>query len=567
MCGIHLVAGVEREQALVATKKMVSACSYRGPDENTTVEFDDVAMGFNRLQIVGGENGKQPISNEDGSLVIVGNGEVFNYRDLKSSHEKPHDYGTESDIEVLLHLYEEQGINFLGRIEGQFSVAIYDKNLNKIILARDRWGITPIFFSQQNRHLIVSSSAKAIIDTGLIDVRLDPIGLAESWSLYGPTPPRTCFDSISQLPPGCYAEYDQDTGELAIRPYLPEPSNTALELRDALQESVIRRMQGEHGLGVYVSGGVDSSIIAALANKAADSKPILFGISFKEAAYDESRYQRILARYLDCELRTVLVDVEDIIDNISKCVRFAESPLIRTAPVPMMLLSKEVRRAGIKFVLCGEGADELFAGYPVFSNGKSSVSDKWRELSIFNECFVSNKVVPAVQISFENVTGLGDGLAGIRNQEIATKLSRYLLVNQGDRMAMANSVEQRFPFLDNKVYDVAFSLKHEELVTKLGGKLHLRQAFADILPEELINRRKQGFLSPDFLIAKTLLERGVLQSTLNTENCKRVGIFKYSKIKEILNNMDSEAKGRFLIFAYSTHLLHRLVLEGSHEDG
>jgi asparagine synthase (glutamine-hydrolysing) len=562
MCGIHMIAGVAEEHATPVIDAMVAGCAHRGPDSSAIAGTDDVFIGFNRLEIVGGANGQQPISNEDGSITVVGNGEIFNYQQLKSSHLKQHTYQTASDIEVLLHLYEEQGTDFLGALEGQFSFAIHDRSKNKIILARDRWGITPLFYAHQNGRLIVSSSVKAIIDTGLItDIALDPIGLAESWDLYGPTPPRTCFSGISQLPPSAYAEYGLSSQAFKIQNF-QTLSRGSTELQDTFKQSVADRLQGSYGPGVYVSGGLDSSIIAALVNEVADKKPTLFGIAFKDPAFDESKYQVMLAEHLGCELRTVRIDTEDIIRNIDECVRFAESPLIRTAPVPMMLLSKEVRSAGIKYVLCGEGADELFAGYPVFAKGKSSATEKRDELSSFNACFIDDKVADAVAASFRDIAKLGEDLTGLRRQEIATKLSRYLLVNQGDRMAMSNSVEQRFPFLDNRVSGLAFSLHRGDLIKRGDGKLVLREAFVDLLPKELLMRKKQGYLTPDFQVVKKLAEDGVLQLVLSPARCAEVGIFEHSKIEPIIQTMDTELKARFLLFAYTTHLLHQQFLGG-----
>jgi len=563
MCGIHIVAGVAREQATSAIEGMIAGCVHRGPDSGAVTEAGNVFMGFNRLEIVGGAKGQQPISNEDGSLIVVGNGEIFNYQQSKSSHTKRHTYKTTSDIEVLLHLYEEQGMDFLSAVEGQFSFAIHDRNQNKVIIARDRWGITPLFYAQQNGRFVVSSSVKAIIGTGFIrNITLDPVGLAESWSLYGPTPPRTCFRGVSQLPPATFAEYDLNTHEFLIQSF-QSLSWGHLELQNTLRRSVEDRMQGSYGPGVYVSGGLDSSIIAALVNEVAETKPILFSIAFRDPTFDESRYQTVLSEHLGCELRTVRIDTDDIIGNIKECIHFAESPLIRTAPVPMMLLSKEVRSAGIKYVLCGEGADELFAGYPVFSRGKSSVSEKWGELSLFNSCFADDKVADIVADHFRDVTTrLGDDLTGLRKQEIATKLSRYLLANQGDRMAMAGSVEQRFPFLDNRVNDLAFSLNTDDLLKQGDGKFVLREMFKDLLPNELLMRKKQGYLTPDFQVVKKLLKVGKLQSVLHPVKCAEIGIFKYSKIEPIIQHIDTEIKARFLLFAYTTHLLNGEFIVG-----
>lgn len=562
MCGINLISGVASSKATPALRNMLAICEHRGPDSTSTLGIEDIFMGFNRLEIVGGSSGKQPIESEDGSIVVMGNGEIFNHKELRRSHAKSHPYKTDSDIEVILHLYEENGLEFIGHLEGQFSFVIYDKRKNKIILARDRWGITPLFYAVKNGQLVVSSSVRAIIRSKIIgDITLDPLGIAESWNLYGPTPPRTCFNSISQLPPGHYAEYDLVTGELTTIPCWNELKNER-NLQTILRNSVAARLQGEQGPGVYVSGGVDSSIIAALVKQLSPKVPTLFSISFEDAAFDESPFQRMLAKHLNCELRTVRINKNMIIANIAKCVNFTESPLIRTAPVPMMLLSEEVRRAGIKFVLCGEGADELFAGYPVFAKGKSSVAEKWDALSGFNGCFAYD-VAEGLQQNYEAITNRGSNLTNLRHQEIDTKLSRYLLANQGDRVAMANSVEQRFPFLDNAVGAFAFSLSSDELIEGGEGKQKLRKAFANLLPEELIQRKKQGYLTPDLQVVKQLRGDEDFKEALSAEQCQKVGIFKPASIKALMNDITDETKARFLLFAYTTHILHQTFIEES----
>lgn len=566
MCGIHLIAGEAQSVATVEVDRMIKTSAHRGPDAASTYKNEKVVVGFNRLEIVGGSHGTQPITNADGSLVLVGNGEIFNYKEL----DKGYRYKTTSDLEIVLHLYEEHGVNFIDKLEGQFSFVIFDKSKRKLLFARDRWGITPLYYTQVGKKLLLSSSIRALFRSGALgDISLDPIGLAEHWYLYGPTPPRTAFKNIYQIPPGSFAEYDLDSHTTVTQSYLdsvlPQPTTNYKEtdattiLRTTLLESVRARLQPDKRPGIYVSGGVDSSIIAAIANQSSAIKPKLFGIGFTDKLFDESAYQKQLAGYLECELENIFIGTQDIVENIEKCIEFTEGPLIRTAPVPMMLLSEKVRESGIKYVLCGEGADELFAGYPVFQKGRSSVQDKWHELSMFTSFFADQSAVQTVSGNFDKG---GSSLYELRRHEINTKLSRYLLVNQGDRVAMANSVEQRFPFLDSSVADLAGSFSDNQLISdEHQGKYILREAFRDFLPQNLIDRKKQGYLTPDLQVIKELLKSGKINEVLSRSECEKIGVFDYPQMSNLLANIDTEVEARFLLFAYSTHLLIKLMKE------
>lgn len=546
---------------------MVKRAAHRGPDETSIYEDQEVVIGFNRLEIVGGSHGTQPITNADDSIVIAGNGEIFNYKELDNNYK----YKTTSDLEIALHLYEEYGTSFIDKLEGQFSFVIFDKSKRKLLFARDRWGITPLYYTQIGKTFLLSSSIRALIKSGIIgDLSLDSTGIAEHWYLYGPTPPRTAFKNIYQIPPGSFSEYDLDSHTIVTQDYLdnvlPQSAassykeiDAAAMLQATLVESVRTRLQSDKQPGIYVSGGVDSSIIAAIVNQTSPIKPKLFGIGFTDRSFDESAYQRQLAAHLECELENVFISTMDIIANIEKCIEFTESPLIRTAPVPMMLLSQKVRESGIKYVLCGEGADELFAGYPVFQKGISSVQDKWHELSMFTPIFIDQ---PAIQKIRSSSNEVGNSLHILRRHEISTKLSRYLLVNQGDRVAMANSVEQRFPFLDSSVASLAGNLADDLLINdEHQGKYILRKAFSDSLPQNLIDRKKQGYLTPDLQVVKELHEKGQLDEILSESTCNEVGIFDHSQLHNLLTNIDTETKARFLLFAYSTHILVKSMKE------
>ncbi|MBI3093018.1 MAG: asparagine synthase (glutamine-hydrolyzing), partial [Candidatus Levybacteria bacterium] len=455
---------------------MVNITVHRGPDTTVSIINKKYGIGFNRLKIVGGNKGQQPIYDKGNKIYLICNGEIFNHIELRKRYCRKEEFLTESDVEIILHLYKKFDKRCIEYLEGQFAFLLYDTLKNVILIGRDRFGINPLFYSFCQESFIVASEIKAILSTKLINnVFLDTQGIAESMFFYGAIPPRTCFTNIFQLPPGYFGVYDIKNKNFFTKSYfnLKENKNKIKTIRvgrEKLQEllikSVQKRLQGKYTPGVYLSGGLDSSVIGYLVNKLTSGNTKFFSISFKNHIYDESLYQKKLAGVLKITLRQIRIDFDDIVSNFEECIFHVETPLIRTAPVPMLLLSKMVRKENIKFVFCGEGADEMFAGYPVFMKGKSSFEDKWIILKNFLPLFKGKEIRNSIERTYKKLSQINKKeslLTQCRKKEIETKLSQYLLVNQGDRMSMANGVEQRFPFLDSEVVKYAFSL-HDRLL-------------------------------------------------------------------------------------------------------
>lgn len=574
MCSINLILSKKESPSKLyeAVINMTRSTSHRGPDSTEIISGRGFSLGFNRLEIVGGSKGSQPISNEDNKIHLICNGEIFNYKELMKIHKNKHVYKTTSDVEVLLHLYEELGPEFIKLLDGQFAFTIIDENKGRVIIGRDRFGINPLFYYMKEDLFIVGSEIKAILNSGYLkNIRLNPESIAESWFFYGSIPPKTSFKDVFQLSPAFLGIFDFRTNKLNTTPYwsLSEQgkdmdSNQTQKLDKILSNSIKRRLQGNYKPGLYVSGGLDSSIVALLTEKFSNIKPELFSIVFKDKKFDESKYQDQLATFLKCRLHKVHIDTKTIVENIKQGIYHTETPLIRSAPIPMMLLSKEARKWKVKFVLCGEGADELFLGYPVFIKGKSSVQDKWDENKEYIKFFIDPEMNNKIQQEYKKITSIekDSNLLYVRIIEIQTKLSQYLLINQGDRMSMANGIEQRFPFLDLEVVNYASSVNKKMLIQNNIGKNILRKTFQALLPKKLVMRKKQGYLAPDIEVAHELLKNEKYRKFLSEQCIKKLNIFNYFEVTKLIKKISSkemkESDARFLLFIYTTQLLENI---------
>ena len=417
---------------------MNARIQHRGPDESViSVVNEHVAIGINRLEIVGGAKGSQPIYNEQGTIALVCNGEIYNHKKLQKTYCKTHKFRTTSDVEIILHLYEELGDVFISKLEGQFAFILVDTIRKHVVIGRDRFGIIPLFLAHTPDGLLVSSEIKGIMGSQMLkNLSFDSQEILNTWFFYGPKAPKTCFHEIQQLPAGTIATYSYIDKHYIETCYWSPPTKERIQkrrvslktLKHQLEISVKQCLQGSYRAGVYVSGGVDSSIIATLTKKLSSQSPILFGIAFSDAAYDERTYQANLATYLNCALKQVIIRPKDLEHHFMDCVYHVEVPLTRAAPIPLMLLSKLVHKTGVKFVLCGEGADELFLGYPVFKRNLSSIEDKYAEkesfLPYFNSHIIGDKYPSKISSTMIRHSLGRENINRLRIIEIETKLYR-----------------------------------------------------------------------------------------------------------------------------------------------
>jgi asparagine synthase (glutamine-hydrolysing) len=573
MCGIAgLVALQDRSPApeLETIGAMVGALRHRGPDEFGLYRDGHAGLGHARLSIIDLATGQQPLCNEDGSLWVVFNGEIFNYLELRQELEAlGHAFRTRSDTEVIVHAWEAWGPEAFVRFNGQFAIALWEPAARRLVLARDRLGVRPLYTCRHAGRLWFASEVKALFAGAPgLPRELDPAGLAQTFTFWTVVPPQSVFRGIRELEPG-HLQVITPAGEVDRTfwtPRYPEGGRPGFEgdlpaaaeaVRAALEQAVrLRMLRADVPVGSYLSGGLDSSLVAALGRQVKGGRFSTFSIRFEDAEYDETRWQRQVAAAIESDHHELLVRRRDVAAALPEVVRHAERPLLRTGPAPLFLLSRLVRDAGIKVVLTGEGADELFAGYDLFREARvrrfwgrrpastlrprllarlypylarSPVAQRamaqeffGRERERFGEpgfghrprwagaAALQRLFVPGLQQAMRAADPVARLLADLpaafgrwgalqqdQYLEVRTLLSGYLLSSQGDRMLMAHSVEGRFPFLDAEVVELADRLPGGFKLLGLDEKHVLKRAARGLVPEEIRARTKQPYRAPD----------------------------------------------------------------------
>jgi asparagine synthase (glutamine-hydrolysing) len=608
MCGIAGVVSL-REGApppsLADLQSMAGALAHRGPDEFGIYRDARAGLAHARLSIIDLLTGQQPLHGHRDSLWTVFNGEIFNYPELRAELSGlGYRFLTRSDTEVALNAYAAWGDKAFERFNGQFAIAIWDSEQDTLVLARDPHGIQPLYYCEHKGRLWFASEVKAIF-AGDPSIRraLDPVGLSETFTFWSVVPPQSVFAGVSELEPGHVRKvssrgisdrpyYRPHYGRGADRP-LASLQDAAMQVRSALEEAVrLRMLRADVPVGSYLSGGLDSSVVAALARRATASRFSTFSIRFEEGEFDESPYQRMLAGMIESDHREVMVKRSDIAAIFPRVVLHAERPVLRTAAAPLFLLSRAVRDAGIKVVLTGEGADEVFAGYDIFREGKirrfwgrqpastlrpkllarlypylsrSPVAQqamageffgrgreqwaapgfahqpRWQSTSALQRLLAPDvraqggqqDVVERLLATLPEDFGRWHFLEQDQYLESRTLLSGYLLSSQGDRMLMAHSVEGRFPYLDPVVTDLANALPPSYKLHVLDEKHVLKRAAAGLVPQEILARPKQPYRAPD---AMSFVDPGApdwIGDVLAEDALKDAGIFEPTTIARL----------------------------------
>ena len=644
MCGIAGIFNIKGIEPIYENilARMISIFRYRGPDE-TGIYIDPlIGMGHARLSIIGIARGGQPIGNEDGSLWIVYNGEAFNYVELKENLIKlGHVFSTDTDTEVILHLYEEYGPRCLEMINGQFAFAIWDSQKKELFLARDRVGIRPLYYTRANGKFIFASEIKAIFMDRDVKRELDPESLYQIFTFWSTFTPKTIFKDIFEIPPGHYMIVTKD--QTIQKPfwnipfYTPEQmwrgsfEEAKEELKAILKDAVRVRLRADVPVGAYLSGGLDSSYITALISKYFNNQLRSFSMSFQESQFDETYFQQNLIRSLGTRHSQTLVTNEQIQEHFPRVVWHCETPVLRTAPVPLFLLSKLVNDNQFKVVLTGEGADEVFGGYNIFKEAKirhfwakrpesrlrplllekiypyvfknparerfflqkfyavkpGDIEDplfshriRWRSknttffsesvLSSLNEYQPMNEIMARLPKNFH----ARDVLSKAQVLEMMTFLSSYLLSSQGDRVAMANSLEIRLPFLDYRVIDFAFKLPARWKINGLNEKYILKHSSEDLIPKQIKERVKQPYRAPIHEAFFDSKNDGYVHDLLSEKNLENAGYFSSQKVSRLLTRIkkSKQAPGEIQNMAFtgilSTQLLHYQFIKNfpTHND-
>lgn len=360
---------------------MLALIRHRGPDSFGVYVDERVGLGSSRLSILDLEGGDQPIHNEDRTLWVVYNGEIFNYPELRGELEAGgHRFYTRTDTELLVHLYEDHGPKFLEKLNGQFAFALWDKRNQRLFLARDRLGIRPLFYHRQGARLVFASEIKALFADRSIPREIEPRTVADVFTCWSPVGAETAFRGIEQLPPGHFAVFEE--GSLRTNRYWElvftdgrdqakrEEGSYREELEALLLDATRIRLRADVPVGAYLSGGLDSTYVTALVKQRFDNRLRTFSVSFTDGRFDEAPFQETAVKALATDHSMIRCTDRDIGENLPQVVWHTEVPLTRTAPVPLFLLSGLVRQSGFKVVLTGEGSDELLAGYDIFKEDR-----------------------------------------------------------------------------------------------------------------------------------------------------------------------------------------------------
>lgn len=610
MCGI---AGIHLESRQTVPdaaplEKMIRALVHRGPDGSGMHREPGLGFGHTRLSIIDPVRGAQPLANEDGSIWVTYNGEVFNYIELRSWLEaRGHCFATRCDTEVLVHLYEELGEAFVERLNGQFAFALWDRRQRRLMLVRDRAGILPLYYAELPGRLLFASEVKALLATGLLEAAADPEALDELMTFWAPLAPRTMFRGVKQVCPG--EMLVAENGSVRRRSYWDWTFPPSGEHRRAPQDELVEELNAHLGdatrirlradvpVGAYLSGGLDSSSLVALLSERVTPGLRTFSIGFEDAGLDESAEQRLVAERFGTHHEQIRCTPADVAASFVETIRHAESPVLRSAPAPMRLLSGLVRRSNIKVVLTGEGADEVLGGYDLFKEAKvrqfwaRQVHSAWRPGLLRRLYPYLDMGRPESAANLREFFGMGlddpddacfshlprwtttsqcklflSGAmrAGIHENaidrlrealpaqmrrwhpfnraeylEAKTLLPGYLLSSQGDRMLMANSIEGRFPYLDHRLIGFATQLHPSHKMRALREKHLLREVMKARLPPNIVVRHKQPYRAPD---AAAFLHAPIpeyVERLLSRACLSRYGYFDPDKVARLVSKLRS----------------------------
>ncbi len=553
MCGIcGLVAGPgQGAPDLEAVARMNARLVHRGPDDEGLFHEGPVALAARRLSIIDLAHGHQPIENEDRSAVVVQNGEIYNYRELKRELEgRGHRFATDCDTEVLVHLYEEHGDEFVERLRGMFALALWDKRRHRLLLARDRFGIKPLYYREHKGGLSFASELKAMLEQPGFSRAIDPKAVAAYLAFNSIPAPLTIFAEARKLPPGHLLAWEG--GATSLRRFArpgPVPDDEArrgsepelaAELREVLDDSIRAHLVADVPVGVLLSGGVDSGGIAALASRHAGEPLKTFSIGFEEAGFDELSRARLVAERYGTDHHELVLR-PDAVELLPRLVEAFDEPFGDSSALPTYLVS-ELAAGHVKTALSGEGGDELFGGYYTYvadllarrvgrlaalarplAEALPSRSDRvgfdykakrfaraaalpplerhhgWKEIfSAKDRAELAGAAawdpLDLYRERYAETEG-AEPLARLQDVDLGIYLVDDLLVKT-DRLSMAHSLELRVPFLDPKVAEFAFALPRRMKVRGFAKKRLLRRALEPLLPREVVHGRKQGFSIP-----------------------------------------------------------------------
>lgn len=601
MCGIAGIVDLRGQRPIdpFALRRMASAIVHRGPDEEGFFVEPGLGLASRRLSIVGLADGQQPMFNESGSVVVVFNGELFEYPELKAELAgRGHEFRTHSDTELLVHLWEELGEDMFARLRGQYAFALFDRNARTLILARDRVGICPLHWARRGDSLYFGSEIKAILASGEIEAKPDIRGIDHIFTFFAMATRRTAFEGISSVLPGNYLRIQfRPDGEPARvqervhwdldfpdrgQEYCPPVRRAIDEFRDVFFEAVDIRLRADVPVVAYLSGGVDSTSVAAAVKRIRGESAPTFTIQIASPNLDETDRALLAAKTIGAKPTILRCSGTEIADAYPELITASEAPVMDTSCAALLCLAREVHRQGFRAAITGEGADEALCGYPWYkTNRLLRLLDcgPFRPSSAVRRAFLR---INAPHIPWSNVQkiealiggphacmdiyglvslsrslfyrpetydAIGDHIAyndlvlnleRLRkwhplNQSLylgyKTMLPGLLMNHKGDRPAMHSSVETRYPFLDEKVVDFCSRIHPSYKLRGLTRDKHLlRLMAAEMLPGEIANRPKAMFRAP---FANTFFSNPprFVEDLLTEESLRKTGYFDVDRVR------------------------------------
>jgi asparagine synthase (glutamine-hydrolysing) len=600
MCGI--VGFNWNDKTLL--KEMMRSLVHRGPDESGIYLDEDISLGHQRLKIIDLKTGKQPIHNENGTIQIIFNGEIYNFRELREDlEEKGHRFYTNTDTEVIVHAYEEYDRDCVNKFNGMFAFAIWDSNKRKLCLARDRLGIKPLYYCLSGDKFIFASELKALLEWDEVERNVNLNALNEYFT-FGHVPSnRTMIKNIYKLLPGHILIFKNNEINVArywdLKESITDNSESYYisKLRELLRESVKMRLMSDVPLGVYLSGGIDSSCIVALMREMRDDIKT-FSVGFGSEGESEVGYARLVSEYFGTDHYEVNVDENDL-KILPEMVWHLDEPIADAATLPTYVISRFAKK-GVSVVLAGEGGDELFAGYdnykimmfghnfskiiPNFLKPKmSNVSKHFSEYSNIKRVFDMMRAKDEYErysgvISLLNENELAklgfkkENISNIyfpNNMKLLNKLLYFGIKTwlpndffmKADKMTMAHAIEERVPLLDHNIAEFSFTLPTNLKLRGITGKYIFKKAMVGILPKRIIYRRKHGYNAPmDYWFKHTL--KGVLEQLLD-ESSHNLYNKKYAL--NLLKDFQKSGKNYNMNFYNASKLWSILVFEMWHK--
>lgn len=614
MCGIAGIFSTKgdlpQERLLSRLGAMADAIKHRGPDAEGFYTDTHIGFAHRRLSIIDLAGGAQPMQTPDGDLCITFNGEIFNFIELRADLiAKGYVFASQSDTEVILHLYREYGLGFPTYLNGQFAIGLWDRRKQTLVLVRDRVGICPLYYFAGQDEFIFASEIKALVPALPVKLEIDPQSLDAIFTGWTCVSPATIFKNVLQVNPGALLVIKAGNIEEKIYWDLTFPTQRdeydhrsenilVEELRERLLAATQLRLRSDVPVGAYLSGGLDSSVLVALMHTQTNARLRTFSLGFADSALDETSFQQQVVSFLGTDHSRIQVDYAQIAQSLVDTIWHTESPILRTAPAPMGMLSQLVHEQDYRVVLTGEGADEVLGGYDIFKEAKvrqfwaKNPNSNFRPLllsrlypymdlpkgdaAVYLKRFFGvgldtpellwHSHMPRWQttskaklfFSAELNETLNEQLREHNNYEakiarlfpaqankwhsfhkaqyleIKTLMSGYLLTSQGDRMLARNSVEGRFPYLDHTLIEFANRLPPKIKMKAMQEKNILRKMAQRYLPAEISQRHKQPYRAPNVSASQGSLFGGELAKYLDEDLLNHVGLFDAKKVALLL---------------------------------